>query len=72
MVREDVIRELASLVRSDHWAAAFAVGWCVRDTSSEALEELVSALRGRPDQDTRRNHWTAYRERWEPRPDAVR
>ena len=68
MQREDVIRELASLVRTDHWAAAFVVGWLIRDASSEDLSELLAALREQIPRIHHVGHLAAYDERWAPYP----
>lgn len=64
MQREDALRALAALVRRDHAAAAFAVGWLARDVSTEVLSDLVEALQEAQGLLTAPGHYEAYRERW--------
>lgn len=64
MQRSDVLRELAAIVRRDHHSAAFAVGWLAKDCSTEALEDLLTAIREEWPPTTRPGHLAVYEERW--------
>lgn len=64
MDRTDVIREIAALVRRDHWAAAFAVGYLTHEVPTEVLSDLLEGLRDRPGPRDLPNHLELYKERW--------
>ena len=66
MQRNDVLREIAALVRGNHWAGCFAVGYLARDASTEVLEDLAAALRESPGPRDTPDHLKAYEERWGP------
>jgi len=64
MMRNDVLQELAAIVRQDQVAALFVIGWWCAAASDEDLEAcLVAAREGRRVWGSEA-HLAAYAERW--------
>ena len=69
MSQVEKLAELAAIVRRDHGAALFVVGWYCAGESEEALEGLLAAVRELPEGGVWGDHLALYRERWGRVPD---
>jgi len=70
MNRTDVLRRISSLIRQDHSAAMWALGYISLDLSTDVLEDLLKGLEefSGPSPSTRA--LDAYKERWGRLPGA--
>lgn len=64
MTRSDTLRAISRLVRGDHSAAIFALGYLTIEEETEVLERLLENLTEFDLQTQQPNHWAAYNERW--------
>jgi len=64
VTRNDKLRRLASLCRSDPTAALFVIGWYCAAASEEALDDLLAAVEELREYTGAPTHLEAYRERW--------
>jgi hypothetical protein len=64
VTRNDKLRRLASLCRTEQTAALFVVGWFCAAASEEALDDLLAAVEELREVTGPTGHLEAYRERW--------
>jgi hypothetical protein len=64
MTRNDVLRELARIVRQDQVAALFVIGWWCAAATDEDLEACLTACKDGVRVWGGEAHLAAYAERW--------